>query len=195
MVSRVAALPFGHHHALALRTHQNFVFGLFEILHFHQTRIAPGGHQSSFVAQIGQVGAGHTGCATGDHTGVHVLGDGHLAHVHIQNLLATTNIGQGHIHLAVKATRAEQCSIQNVRTVGRSDHDDADVGLKTIHLHQHLVQGLLALVVSAAQTGATLATDRVNFIDKDDAGRILFGVVKHIAHTGCADAHEHFYEV
>ena len=55
MVGRVAALTLGHDHALALRTHQNFVFGLLEVLHFHHTGTAPRCHQCRFVAKVGQV--------------------------------------------------------------------------------------------------------------------------------------------
>ena len=43
--------------------------------------------------------------------------------------------------------------------------------------------------------GASLAAHGVNFIDKDDTRRVLFGLVKHVTHTGCADTDKHFHEV
>ncbi len=48
-----------------------------------------------------------------------------------------------------------------------------DVGLEAVHLDQHLVQGLFALVVAAAEAGAALAADRVDLVDEDDAGRAV----------------------
>ncbi len=70
------------------------------------------------------------------------------------------------------------------------------VGLETIHLHQQLVEGLFALVIAAAQAGAAMAPDdRVDFIDEDDAGRILLGLLEHITHTACADADEHLDKI
>jgi hypothetical protein len=44
-------------------------------------------------------------------------------------------------------------------------------------------------------TCAAMAADRVDFVDEDDAGRVLLGLLEHVAHAGRADAHEHLYEV
>ncbi len=103
--------------------------------------------------------------------------------------------GSVHVDLAVEAARAQQRGVEDVGAVGGRDHDDAEVGLEAVHLDQHLVEGLLALVVAAAQAGATLAADGVDFVDEDDAGRVLLGVLEHVAHAGRADADEHLDEV
>ena len=70
------------------------------------------------------------------------------------------------------------------------------VALEPIHFDQHLVEGLLALVVRATTpaTGATLAPDSVDFIDEDDARRMLFGLLEKVADAAGADADEHFDE-
>src|SRR5581483_8865513 len=78
---------------------------------------------------------------------------------------------------------------------GRSNQDHAFVRFKAVHLNQQLVQGLLALIMPTAQTRATMATNGVNFVDEDDAGSILFALLKEIAYATCAHANEHFYEV
>ncbi len=113
----------------------------------------------------------------------------------MQNLLAAADVRQRHHDLAVKTARTQQRRIQHVGTVGCGNHDDALAGFKTVHLHQHLVQGLLALIVAAAQARAPLAADRVNFINEDDARRVLLGVLEHVADAGRAHPHEHFNEV
>ena len=56
-------------------------------------------------------------------------------------------------------------------------------------------KGLLALVVAAAEAGAAMAADRVDFVDEDDAGRILLGLLEHVADATGADADEHLDEV
>ena len=112
-----------------------------------------------------------------------------------QNFFATANVGTIHDHAAVKASRPQQRRIKHVRTVGSRHQDDAFVRLEAVHLDQQLVQGLLALVVSAAEAGAAMASDRVDFIDEDDAGRILLALLKQIANAAGADADEHFNEV
>ena len=111
------------------------------------------------------------------------------------DFFTTANIRQRHHHLAVETTGAQQRRVQNVRTVSGRNDDDALAAFKTIHLNQHLVQGLFAFVVTTAQTGATVTTDRIDFIDKDNAGRLFLGLFEHVAHAGSAHADKHFDEV
>jgi hypothetical protein len=40
-----------------------------------------------------------------------------------------------------------------------------------------------------------VTTDGIDFVDEDDAGRVLLGLLEHVAHAACADADEHFDEV
>ncbi len=87
-----------------------------------------------------------------------------------------------------------KCS-EHVRAVGGSDNDDAVVDLEAVHLDQQLVQGLLALVVATAQAGTAVAADGIDLVDEDNAGRLLLGLVEHVAHTGGAHADEHLDEV
>ena len=190
-----ALFVVGHHHRAALRPHVNLVLGFFEVLHFHHAGVAACGHEGGFVAEVGQIGAAHAGGATGNDGGAHVLPDGNLAHVHAQNLLAAANVGQRYIHLPVKAAGAQQGGIKNVRAVGGSHDDDAQVGLKAVHFHQHLVQRLLAFVIAAAQTRAALAAHGVNFVDEDDARRVFLRVFKHVAHASRAHADKHLHKV
>ena len=71
--------------------------------------------------------------------------------------------------LAVEAAGAQQRRVQDVRPVGGGDHDHVGVGVEAVHLDQDLVEGLLALVVGAAEAGAALAADRVDLVHEDDA--------------------------
>ena len=127
--------------------------------------------------------------------GIDVGRQRHLAHMHAQDLLAAAEIGIGHHDLAVETARTQQRRIENVGPVGRRDQDDAFVGLEAVHLDQQLVEGLLAFVVAAAEAGAAMAADRIDFIDEDDAGRVFLGLLEHVAHAAGADADEHFDEI
>jgi hypothetical protein len=140
------------------------------------------GKQGGLVDQIGQIGTGESRRTAGDEAGIDVVAQRHLAHVHLQNLLATANVRQPDHHLPVETTRAQQRRVEHIRTVGGGDHDDAIVALEAIHLDQQLVEGLLALVMTAAQTGATVAADRIDLVDEDDAGRLLLGLLEHVTH-------------
>ena len=85
--------------------------------------------------------------------------------------------------------------IEHVGTVRRGDEDDAFVRLEAVHLDEQLIQRLLALVVPAAETGAAMASDRVDLIDEDDARRVLLALLEQIANARGADADEHLDEV
>src|SRR3546814_217892 len=73
--------------------------------------------------------------------------------------------------------------------------DDAFIGVKAVHLHQKLVQRLLALVIAVAQPCAAMTSHGVDFVDEDDARRILLRLFEHVAHAGRADADEHLDEI
>ena len=49
--------------------------------------------------------------------------------------------------------------------------------------------------MTAAQASAAMTADRVDFINEDDARRVLLALFEKIAHAAGADADEHFDEV
>src|ERR1700674_177765 len=75
------------------------------------------------------------------------------------------------------------------------DDDDVRIGVEAVHLDQQLVEGLLALVVAAAQAGAPLASDGVDLVDEHDARRVLLRLVEQVADAAGADADEHLDEL
>ena len=115
--------------------------------------------------------------------------------MHFEDLLASHHVRIGHDDLAVEPARTQQSRVEHVGPVGGGDQDDAFVGLKAVHLDQQLVEGLFALIVAAAETGAAMAADRIDFVDEDDAGRVLLRLFEHVAHAAGADADEHLHEI
>ena len=78
-----AALLFTHDGGAAFWAHEDFVFGIFKVLHFDQTFVATCGEQRGFVDQVGQIRAGEAWGATCDHGHINVLGDRYFAHVDV----------------------------------------------------------------------------------------------------------------
>ena len=115
--------------------------------------------------------------------------------MNLEDLLAADDVRIRHHDLTVEAAGTQQRGIEHVGAVGRGDQDHAFIGLEAVHLDQQLVQRLLALVIAAAEAGAAMTADRVDFVDEDDAGRVLLGLLEHVAHAAGADADEHFDEV
>src|ERR1700691_4168750 len=188
-------LVLGHDHGAALGAHHDLVLGLFELGHGDRALALARRHQRRLVDQIGEIGAGEARRAARDDARIDVGGERHLAHMHLENLLAADHVGIGHDHLAIEPPGAQQRRIEHVGPVGGGDQDNAFIGLEAVHLDQQLVEGLLALVVAAAEAGAAVTADGVDLVDEDDAGRVLLALLEHVAHARGADADEHLDEV
>ena len=195
VVGGVALLVLGHHHGFALGAHHDLVLGHLELGHTNGAHIGARRKQGRLVHQVGEVRAREPRGAAGDLAGFHVLRQRHLAHMHLENLLAAADIRQANHHLPIEAPRAQQGGVEHVGPVGGGDNNHAVVDFKTVHLDQQLVEGLLPLVVPTAESGAAMAADRVDLVDKNNTGGLFLGLVEHIAHPGGAHADKHFHEI
>ena len=115
--------------------------------------------------------------------------------MYLQDLLASLHIGIVDGDLTVKASGTEQCGIQNIGAVGCRDDDDTVMRAKAVHLDEQLVQSLLAFVVSAAKTRASVASYGIDLIDKDDGSGGFARGFKQIAYARCTDTDVHLYEI
>ena len=116
--------------------------------------------------------------------------------MHRKNLTASSDVGETHSDLAIKATRSRERRIEHIWTIRRRDHNHLIARVKSIHLNENRVERLLALIVTARrEAAAATTTDRVDFVEEDDARRILFRLLEEIAHARGSDADEHFDEV
>ena len=185
----------GEEHRLALGAHHDLVLGDFEVVHVDRFAVVAGGGEGGLVDHIGEVGSGEARCAASEDVEVDVFGHGNLLGVDLEDFFAATDVGTIDDDAAIEAAGAEKRGVEDVGAVGRGDEDDAVVGLEAVHLDQELVEGLLALVVSAAEACATVTTDGVDFVDEDDAGGVLLALLEEVADAGCADADEHLDEV
>ena len=188
-------LRVGEGHRLAALAHQHPVPGVLEVLVADLLAALAHGVQGGLVDQVGQLGTAHAGGAPGDDVEVD-LGARRLPLVWTPRMARRSVVlGQGHDDLAVEAARAQQGGIEDVGPVGGRHHHDALGGLEAVHLVEHLVEGLLALVVAAAQAGAALAADGVDLVDEDDGPAHLLGRLEQVADPAGADADEHLHEV
>ena len=195
VVGNRGALGLGHHATLALRTGNHALHRFLDLVHRDHGTMAAGSQQRRLVEQICQIGAGEANGHMGELLKLHVLVHRLVLGMHAQDLLAALHIRTVDRDLTVKTTGAQQCRIQDVRTVGRSDQDDRLALLKTVHLDQQLVERLLALVVTAAQASSALTSHGIDLIDEDDRRGLGLGLLKEVTHTAGADTHEHLDKV
>src|SRR5579875_3193523 len=96
--------------------------------------------------------------------------------------------------MAVEATGTEQSLVENIDAVGCRQHHYSMTGVKAIHLHQQLVQGLIALF-AAHGLHCTLASHCIYLINKDDRWSCLASLVEQVTHAAGAHADKHLYEL
>ena len=131
----------------------------------------------------------------GDDVKVDVVGERLLRRVEAEDRAAPIQVGCIDGHPAIESTGAQQRRVQDIGAVGRGDHDHGAIGIEAVHLHQQLVERLLALLVGAHLGATALAPQGIDLIEKEDAGRVLLGVTKQISNARGADANEHLDEV
>src|SRR2546421_12610212 len=157
--------------------------------------LVAGGQQRRLVDHVGQVGTGEPGRTPGDRVQVDVGRERLALRVYPQDRLAALHIRGVHGDLPVEPARPQQRRVEDVRPVGRRDQDHAALGVEAVHLDQQLVEGLLALVVPAAEPGAPVPADRVDLVHEDDRRRVGLGLLEQVAYPGGADTDEHLHEV
>ena len=194
MVGRVLQIGLVHD-LLTLATIGNLVAGFLDVGHLDLLAIATSRMERAFVEQVGEVGAGHAGGEARDALELDGRRELETLGMHGEDGFAAAEVGQVYEDLTVETAGTQQRGVEDVRTIGGTDDDHAGLAVETVHLDEQRIQGLLTLVVTAADAGAALTADRVDLIDEDDAGGELAGLLEGVAHAGRADADEHLDEV
>ena len=188
-------LLLGHGKASALAAPADLVACLLHFIERHRIESATSGKQSGFVDKVRQFSPREPGSTAGNFGEIHPCGEFDLLDVNAEDFFAPVDVGQGDRDLAVETAGTQQRRIEHVRTVGGSDDDDAFLGVEAVHLDKELIECLFALVVTTAHAMAAMTSNRVDFIDEDQAGRVLAALLKHVADARGTDADKHFHEV
>src|SRR5579884_1802516 len=180
-----------NHAALALRAGHDTQDGLFKVVVLDDRFATPGGEQRALVEHVGEVGAGETGGLARQIVQGDIFGQRLALRVDFQDGETPANIGLVQHDLAVEATGAQQSGVEDIWPVGGGDDDNVGILLEAIHLDEQLIERLLALIVAAQAGIIALAANGIDFVDEDDAGRVVFGLFEEVAHARCANADEH----
>jgi hypothetical protein len=153
------------------------------------------GDQRRLVEQVLEVRAAHPRRAAGERVEVGVDGQPLATGVHREDRPALLEARQRDDDLAVEASGAKQRRVEHVGPVRRREHDDPLVAFEAVHLREDLVEGLLTLVVTAAEAGAPLPPDGVDLVDEHDRRPVRTRTAEEVAHPCRPDADEHLHEL
>ena len=188
MVSCKALCLVRHLAALLFGAHLDLEYCLVAILHRDKAMLASHCQQSGLVHQVFKVCTGEAGSTLCNGLEVNIVRQRLTACMDLEYGLSALYIGHADIDLTVKAAGTQQSVIEDIGAVCCRHNDDALVVAEAVHLDKQLVEGLLALVVSAAEAGAALTADSVDLVDEYDSRGDLLCLIEQVAHTRCADA-------
>ena len=188
-------LLVGDEPGLPLGAGDDAVYGLLHLGHVDLVLVVAGRKERGLVDEVGQVGAREPRGPPGERADLHVWAQGLAAGVDPEDLLPPGKVWPVDHDLPVETAWPEERGVEDVGAVGGGEHDYAALGVEAVHLDEELVERLLPLIVPAAEAGATLPADGVDLVHKDDAWRVLLGLLEEVAHAAGADADEHLDEV
>ena len=185
-----------HRHISTLQATHDAVDSGEEVLLHYGLMVVTRCDECRLVTYIGDVGTREAWRLLGEELAVELSIELQLFEVYLEYLLALLDIGQAHLNLAVEATSAHECLIQDVYAVGCRQHDDTSIGLEAIHLREQLVERILSLVVTReARVLASRTADGVNLVDEDDAWCHLLSLLEEVTDTRSTHTYEHLHKV
>ena len=153
-------------------------------------------NERCLVANVGYVGAGEARGLPCKHVDIDACVNLYRFQMNLEYFLAFVKVWQVNVYLPVETARAEQCRVKHVGTVGGREDYYTAVCAESVHLRKQRVERVFALVIAShGRVLASCTAYGVDLVDEDDARRLLFCLPEKVAHTACADADEHLYEV
>src|SRR5579872_6043535 len=119
----------------------------------------------------------------GDLTQIDIGRQGHSPGMDSKNLQTRLIVGNSNFDFAIEAAGTSQGGIQNLRNVGRTNHDHLATRDKTVHQAEKLSDH--ALLDFAGDLG-TFRGNSVDFVNKEDGWSVAGGLVKDLAQLGLA---------
>jgi len=144
--------------------------GVQEVLLGHRLAPGPDRVHPGLGAHGPDVGARRVGAEPREQLEADVALAAHRPGVDLEDLRAALRVGQAELDLAVEPAGPQQGGVERVGPVGR--HQDLDVAprVEPVELVDDLQHGALHLVVAARAVVEARAADRVDLVEKDEAG-------------------------
>ena len=180
---------------LLLRTYDNLNGRFLDFSHCDCLLVSPCGKQCSFVKKIFEVCADKADGRIGNNSEVNVGCERFILGMNPENSLSALGVGIADSNLAVKTAGSQQSRVKDIGTVCRRNDDNSLIFLKAVHLNKELIESLLSLVMSAAHSCASVASDGVDFINEDNRRSVFLRLVKKVSDSRSADTDIHFNEI
>ena len=185
-----------HDARLLLQTADDAVDSVEEVLFRDRLAVVAGGDECGFVADVGDVGTGKSGSLTCQQFDVKTVLEFEGREMHFENGHTFRQVGQINVDLSVETSGTQQRLVEHIDAVGGGQNNHSGVGAEAVHFGEQLIEGVFAFVVATeAHAFGARTSHGVDFVDEDDGGGFLFGLLEQVTHTTRADTDKHFHKV
>ena len=176
------------------RTEQDLIAGMLKILHLDGVLRLTSSQERRLVDEVPQVGARKANCAGTKRFQFHVVGQGDLAAMDLQDGNTPLFGGTVDCDVSVEAARSQQGRVQHIRPVRRRQHNHGFRLQEAIHFTEDLIERLLALVVPSAKPAPrSRPTASISSMKRMHRSAVL-GRTEKVPNPRRADADEHLNE-
>jgi hypothetical protein len=154
-----------------------------ELVHLDLGLALANGEQRGLVDDVREVCSREPRRPLREVTEVHRRRERLVRRVKLEDHLAPHGIGLVDGDVSVEAAGTKERRVQDVRSVRRADDDDARADVEAVHLHEQLVEGLLALVAAAAPAVPSLAPGSIELVDEHDRRCHRAHALEQVAHA------------
>ena len=185
-----------HHLGLLLKTADDTVDGIEEVLLLYRLRVMAGSNQGSLITNVGNICTREAWCLACEEVDIHAIVSLHGLQMHLEYLLTLIEVRQVNVDLTIETACTQQGGVEHVSAVGGCKDDYTRVGAEAVHLCKQGIQGVLALIVTShSRILGTGTAYGIDLVDEDDAWTLLLGLLEKVTHSRGTDAHEHLHEV
>ena len=113
--------------------------------------------------------------------------------MNLQNSLTSCKVGEFGRNASVKTSRSEERRVERFGTVCSCENHNTLFAVKSVHLREELVEGLLALIIAAYLT-VTLFTDSIDLINEHNARSFLVRLTEQVTNLSRTHSDKHLNE-
>ena len=162
-------LGISHNLGLLLKTADDTVNGIEEILLAHRLAVMSRGDKCRLIAHVSDVGTRESRCLTSQEVDVQCLISLHGFEMHLEDCLTLVEVGQIDVYLSVESSCAHQSRVEHVGTVGGGKDNHTAIGAEAVHLGEQGIQSVFALVVAShGRVLASCSSHGVDLVDEDN---------------------------
>ena len=195
VICRELSLFFADDSALLFRTCDDLGYSFLDLVHPYLHAVSSRSKQRRFIEHVLYIRRGKSRRSSCEHLRIHAFCKRLVSRMHSEYLFSALDIRDPYHYLPVESAWSQQCRVENVRSVGCREDDDTCVFRETVHLYQQLVQRLFSFVVAAAEACASLTSNRIDLVDKNDARCVFLCLFEQVSDSGRTYTYEHFHEV